>query len=727
MQQPYQLGRYTIRTTLGVGGFATVYRAWDEALHREAALKVLHPHLAADPELRQRFVTEARTLARLRHPNIITVFDVGEADGRPFFTMELLEGSTVAALSAGGRAWPLPEAVKLLRDLAGALDYVHGQGFVHRDIKGANVMVEQGGRVVLMDLGIARALNATQMTAASVLIGTPEAMAPEQARGMAIGPAADIYALGVLAFRLLSGRPPFTGDVAALVHAHAYEPPPPLETYRPDLPPGMAAAVNAAMAKDPAQRPASAGAFVDLLDPPRRPARKAAPRRTTGRKPDAPSPEDAKGAVPTVAGSLPAQPPPPASTLAAPTRDHVSPPPRPPTGTRAAPLPTMNLPAPPVASRPVRSAGAGRWVALACVVVLIGAALAVLYLLRSQGEETPTSAGRYVTGAVVSTIAGNGISGFADGPTNGASFDRLTGVTVDGTGIVLADSRNHRVRTLPYGLRFGDGEVSTLAGGSSAGPTNGRGTAARFNLPFGVARDGAGATYVADQGNNVIRKIARDGTVSTVAGSGQPGFLDGPAAQAQFNAPAAVAVDSAGNVYVADTMNNRVRKITPQGAVSTLAGGSCAPVLGSPDRCIQELDRPGGIAVDAAGTVYVADTFNHRIRRVTGPSNLVTLAGTVEPGYVDGAATVARFREPRGLAVDAAEVVYVADSGNVRVRQVSADGIVMTLAGTGRSRTEDGPGAIASFSEVTAVAVAPDGAVVVAEPFWIRRITHAAK
>jgi hypothetical protein len=257
-------GRYELRGTLGEGGFATVYRAWDAMLERGVALKQLHPHLAANTDIRRRFLAEARALARLRHPNIVVVHEVGETDGRPFFTMELIEGRTLAELGARG---PLPpaEVVRVIQNLAGAVDAMHAAGFVHRDVKAANVMVERSGRVVLMDFGIARTADATQHTRTGAVLGTLESIAPEQVRGLPAGPPADIYALGILTYQLLAGRPPFVGDTAFLLHAHVYDPPPPLRGLRPGLPPHVYAAVESALAKDPAQRPASAGRFAALL------------------------------------------------------------------------------------------------------------------------------------------------------------------------------------------------------------------------------------------------------------------------------------------------------------------------------------------------------------------------------------------------------------------------------------------------------------------------------
>ena len=266
-----RFGRYELLGVLGEGGFATVYRAWDPVLDREVALKALLPHLAGDQDIRGRFLGEARVLARLRHPHIVTVYDVGEVTdprvpgtGWPFFTMELIEGATLEDLTSGG-ALSLREALPILSGLASAVDYLHAAGLVHRDIKATNVMLETSGRVVLMDFGIARGLDQKPHTAVSSLLGTPEVMAPEQVRGRQAGPATDVYALGVLTYLLLSGRPPFTGNAARVLHAHAYEAPPPLAQVRPGLPDSAYVAVEAALAKDPADRPANAAQFVAAL------------------------------------------------------------------------------------------------------------------------------------------------------------------------------------------------------------------------------------------------------------------------------------------------------------------------------------------------------------------------------------------------------------------------------------------------------------------------------
>ena len=304
-------GRYEIIGTLGQGGFAMVYRAGDPVLGREVALKALHTHLAANPEIHQRFLAEARALASLRHPNIATVYDVGETDGQPFFAMELVEGQSLANLLQSGQFCPLVQVLDWLQRLASAIDYLHGAGLVHRDIKAANIMLDRSGRVVLMDFGIARSLDHARFTQTGASLGTAEAMAPEQVRGGEVGPPADVYALGVLAYQLLAGQPPFVGDTATVLHAQVYEPPPSLEAMRPGLPAPAYAAVAWALAKEPSERPLSATAFAEAMQAPPTAGRSGAAHGSTPVPPRAPSgrepqPEGAHfGVLPiALAGSL---------------------------------------------------------------------------------------------------------------------------------------------------------------------------------------------------------------------------------------------------------------------------------------------------------------------------------------------------------------------------------------------------------------------------------------
>jgi hypothetical protein len=258
-------GRYQLRERLGSGGFAEVYRAHDPELSREVALKVILAHFAEDPDLVTRFLQEMRFAAGLSHRSIVPIHDVGRSSsGRPFFTMALVPGETLATrLRRGGPVDP-DEVLQLLAPIGAALDYLAERGLVHRDLKPANIILSSPGEATLIDFGIARvAASVTHLTQPGALIGTPAYMAPEQVLGLEVGPAADRYALGIIAYELLSGRPPFAGDTAQILYKQANEPPPPIERVRPGLPPAVSRAIGAALAKDPAQRPESAAALLD--------------------------------------------------------------------------------------------------------------------------------------------------------------------------------------------------------------------------------------------------------------------------------------------------------------------------------------------------------------------------------------------------------------------------------------------------------------------------------
>jgi sugar lactone lactonase YvrE len=222
--------------------------------------------------------------------------------------------------------------------------------------------------------------------------------------------------------------------------------------------------------------------------------------------------------------------------------------------------------------------------------------------------------------------------------------------------------------------------VTTLAGEGSPGVRDATAREARFAEPFGVAAAGDGSVYVADAGeSNRIRKLTVEGAVSTVAG-GREGFADGTGAAASFNTPSALALDGAGNLYVADTGNNRIRRVTPDGGVTTLAGDGTAG-LREGAAAQAQFDAPVGVAVDRDGNVYVADTYNDRIRQITKEGQVRTIAGAGSPGYADGDALAsALFDTPCGLAVSDAGEVYVADTGNNRLRKITKDGQVTTLA-----------------------------------------------
>jgi sugar lactone lactonase YvrE len=322
------------------------------------------------------------------------------------------------------------------------------------------------------------------------------------------------------------------------------------------------------------------------------------------------------------------------------------------------------------------------------------------------------------SGGIVTTLAGNGTQGHVDGSAPGAEFIYPQGIALDGTGnLYVVD--NHRIRKITITPTIG---TSSLAGNGIAGNTNATGTFAQFNLPAGIAVDVAGNVYVADQGNDQIRKITSSGVVTLLAGS-RAGFGDGTSTIARFNTPTGIAVDQSGNVYVADQINHRIRKITSSGVVSTLAGNGTRGFADGQGSAAQ-FNYPVGVATDASGNVYVADANNNRIRKITPDGTVSTLAGSGLTGFADGTATVAKFSSPFALTVDASGNIYVADKRNNRIRKIIADGTVSTLAGS-IAGFADGIGTAALFSGPLGIASDASGNIYVADAGnnRIRKIT----
>jgi len=222
------LSRYTVEKTLGRGGMATVELARDTELGRLVAVKRLFASLAGDGVFQQRFFREARVAAALSHPNLVAVYDVGEEDGLPFIVMEYVDGETLAELMARSRPLPTSRALELISQACAGLEHAHGAGLVHRDIKPQNLLVRRDGVVKIADFGIARTLEATQLTQAGTVLGTAAYLAPEQALGERVTRAADIYSLGAVAYELLAGRTPYTFDSLADLVQKQRRPPAPI-------------------------------------------------------------------------------------------------------------------------------------------------------------------------------------------------------------------------------------------------------------------------------------------------------------------------------------------------------------------------------------------------------------------------------------------------------------------------------------------------------------------
>ena len=226
-----QLGRFTIQEEIGRGGMARVYRAQDTQLKRTVAIKVLLPQLAVDPEFAQRFERESITAANLRHPNIVTIYDVGEQDGVHYIAMEYVRGHTLHTIIEERGALGLGYAITIIGPVAAALDYAHRQGAVHRDIKPQNIMIDVDGRVLLTDFGIAQApdggsTGGQRLTRTGIFMGTPEYISPEQASAQRVDGRSDLYSLGIATYEVITGNVPFSGATPQLIVAHAQTPPP---------------------------------------------------------------------------------------------------------------------------------------------------------------------------------------------------------------------------------------------------------------------------------------------------------------------------------------------------------------------------------------------------------------------------------------------------------------------------------------------------------------------
>ena len=320
-------------------------------------------------------------------------------------------------------------------------------------------------------------------------------------------------------------------------------------------------------------------------------------------------------------------------------------------------------------------------------------------------------------GGVVSTLAGiAGFSGEADGIGTAARFNGPLGIAVDLNGTVyVADSLNHTIRRISA-----EGVVTTLAGTAlQSGATDAAGALARFNIPVGIAFDrSSGTLLVSDALNSTVRRVTAAGVVTTVAGAaGQQGSANGTGAAARFNFPFGIAVDGSGNIFVADMFNNLVRRITPAGVVSALAGTFDNDAVVDGTGSAAAMGYPEGIAVDANGVIFVTDAQNHVVRRITAAGVVTTIAGSVgQSGAANGVGAVARFNQPSGLAVESSGTIVVADSGNHVIRRINAAGTASTVSGVLATQgSSDGPRSTARFSSPGGVTLTEAGDLVVTD------------
>jgi len=260
-------GRYEVVELIGKGGMSSVFKAHDRLLERIVAIKVLHPHFTQDEEYVERFRREARSVAQLSHPNIVTVIDRGEDAGRQYIVFEYVEGENLKQLLERTGPMPVRDALIMALQMARALSFAHGRGLIHRDVKPQNVLLNADGAAKMTDFGIARSVDVQGVTITGTVLGTSEYIAPEQARGQQVDAQTDVYSLGVVLYELLTGGVPYDGDnFVTVALKHVNEPVPSVLEHRPDAPPRLALAIERAMAKSPDERYESMDGLVEELE-----------------------------------------------------------------------------------------------------------------------------------------------------------------------------------------------------------------------------------------------------------------------------------------------------------------------------------------------------------------------------------------------------------------------------------------------------------------------------
>jgi serine/threonine protein kinase/sugar lactone lactonase YvrE len=617
------LARFEVVRVLGGGGMGVVVLARDSERGTDVAIKLIKPELVSDQRMVHRFVKEAGHLQKLKHPNVVPVLEVSDRPEGPYFVMPYFERGSLAHRIRPGQPMETDAILDIARQVADGLGFAHRHGIIHRDLKPANILLGAGGGSCLADFGLARTMFNDSIidVEQGQLEGTAPYMSPGVAAGNAEDTRCDIYAFGALLYEMLTGEPPYAGrstnDIRKQILAG---PPKPIRARNPGANAGLVAVAEGAMARELRDR------YADMADVLADLARIKAGKAAVG---------------------------------------------------------------PHGISRRVKQLPPALWIPAALVLI----ALAVWTLWPAAPAKRP-AANPPVTNPLV-----------VNPPVTSAP------------------------PPVPTVVPQSQWRVSILAGQPGApGSADGAASDARFKSPGGIAVDTSGNIYVADTGNNTIRKIARGGPVSTLAGlAGKPGREDGSGSAARFLAPLGIAVDGAGNIYVAEFASDIIRKITPEGVVSTLAGSAANP--GSTDGAGDNAHfrNPWSVAVDSTGDVYVADKSNFTIRQITPTGRVSTFAGFPGiPGDADGPGSYARFNDPHGVAVDSAGNVYVADTGNNAIRMINSYGMVKTLAGmAGRAGDADGVGNNARFSNIQSVAVGDLGNIYVLDGDLIRKITPA--
>jgi serine/threonine protein kinase/sugar lactone lactonase YvrE len=659
------LDHFEIIRILGGGGMGVVLLARNARTGRDAAVKLIKAGLVTNQQVVHRFLKEANHLKRLRHVNIVPVDEISERLDAPYFAMPYFEKGSLANRMKPGEPLKAIVILDIGTQVADGLSFAHRSGIIHRDLKPANILVAANDRVCLADFGLARTVfNDTIVDVENrTLEGTAPYMSPAVAAGDAEDTRCDIYSFGALLYEMLTGHAPYKGATTKeILDKIIAGPPKPIAAVNPAADPRLTAVAEKAMARELRDR------YADMRD-----VLKDLQQVKEGKDPSS------LGKKVSRSGLLWVSVPVPILVIVLILLWAVF--------HKAGPVSTTAPPQPVATSAPKQSAAQPP----------ATTPVTVPQPAPPASVQQPPTASNPAPALAISTFAGQpGVKGFADGPSLQSEFRLPNNVAADAAGnVYVADTANDCVRKItPAGV------VSTVAGlAHSRGSADGSGTnTARFWSPFGLALDSAGNIFVADTGNNTIRKISPAGVVTTIAGlAGQAGSDDGVGSAARFRNPWDVAVDNAGDVYVADMSNDTIRKITPDGRVHTFAGqpGMSGNTDGWGNSA--RFNNPFGVAVDSAGNVYVSDTANNVIRKITTLRVVTTLAGAPgNAGNTDGNSPNARFWGPQGLSVDSAGNIYVADTGNNAIRKITPMGVVTTLPlSMDKILALNGPGGVA--------------------------------